>query len=327
MYNLNENEEKIISTEMVVMGQSICETHFFETQEYRNLVNEMLMNFPKYDDYDLIYKNCTKAKLLEAGKYVIDKHTYGTDTRIRYVNMDELESELLCLFGESPKEEKFEEIIDYIDNNVNLIKVTEAPLELNLHTDINGRVETTYFYPIDNISSNFYAMLKPTVRKIVVEGCCDDYSKCTYVHEMYHALLKSHKGAIENHLDDEVVSIFMERVAASDLDESKELVRLRELTRLLNLKNSIIRREYCSFNSESEFEMITHDKYILSTAIATALFDTYNKGTKAIKKEIDDSINGIIREEHTLEDVLQQFDATPESGSSIMRRHIKKLSK
>ena len=144
---------------------------------------------------------------------------------------------------------------------------------------------------------------------------------------MYHALTNSHKGSIENLLHDEVLSIYMEKIAALDLDETGKLEKTKRLIRLLDNKRDILSREQYKYMDEKPMDRLNLEQYIVSSAVATALYDTYRNSNKQIKKEIDDSINGIFREEHTLEDVLQQYDATPERGSNIMRRHIKKLSK
>ncbi len=327
MYKLNENQKKRINIEMLAHDHKICDTNFFETTEYKQLASEMIGTFPKYKCLNVNYKNCSKLALLNAGKYVVDKHTYGTDTRVRYVDMDSLTAELYAKFGETPKEEKYDEIIKYIDDNVDLIKVTNVPVELDMTRKRNGHAYNTWFYGRDDVQESFFKKMKPAIKKLSIEGLCNDDSKCTYVHEMYHALPNSHKGSIENLLNTEVLSIYMEKIASSELDPTRKLEKLEELTRILNTKNDIIDREHNYYNDIDELDRLRIETYILSTAIATALYDTYQKGNKEIKKEIDDSINGIFREEHTLEDVLQQYDATPERGSNIMRRHIKKLSK
>lgn len=326
MYNLNDDEKQKLDIKMLSHGYRKCDSNFFDTKEYKQLITEMMVGLPKYEDSRLSFKDCNKQQLLASGKYVLDKHAHGGDIRVRYTDMDSMTADLICLFGENPREDQYDEIAKYIDDNIALIKVTDVPVELNLSGRRDGHTFTTFFYG-NNLNGNFYKKINPAVKKISVEGACDDDSKCAYVHEMYHALLGSHKGSVENLLHDEVLSIFMEKVAASDLDETGKLEELEILLRLLDNKKDILTREYCSYKNEGDYDRLRIETYILSSAIATKLYDTYKKGNKVIKREIDESISDIMSENSTLEEILDFYEATPEAGSKIMRKQIRHFSK
>lgn len=327
MNKLNKEDQNSLDREILSFGYKTYDTDFFDSTEYKNLLNAMITNLPKFNDDKITFNCCTKDELLASAKYVIDLHTVGTDTRVRYVDSDSLTAELYCLFGDEPDESKYDEIAQYIDNHTELITVTKVPVELKIFKDRNGREHNTWFYYQECMKNDFYQKIKPAVQKIIIEGGCNDDSICIYIHEMYHALAVSHKGCIENYLNDEVLSIYMERLGAADLDPTKELEELEILTRLKTTKHNMINRMIFDYNEINPLDKLDNEKYIQSTAVATALYNTYKYGSNNIKQEIDDSINGIFREEHTLEDVLQKYDATPERGSKLMRRHIKKLSK
>lgn len=327
MYKLNKDEKKNLDTNMLVHGYETYKTNFFDTKEYKDLVSDMIFDLPSFYQDNLEANNCTKNNLLKVGKEVINKHMSNTDTKVRYVDMDSLKADLYCLFGEEPKEEQYDEIIKYIDDNIELINVTDVPVEINLDSNRSGYTLSTWFYGPNVVKEAFYNKIKPVTKKISIEGACDDDTKCIYVHEMYHSLAATHKGSIENLLNEEVLPIYMEKVTASDIDQTGKLENIKILTRLLNNKNDILKRENLKFNDKNVLERINCEGYIVSSAIATSLYDTYKNSNNEVKKEIDDSINGIFREDHTLEDMLQQFDITPENGSKIMRKHIKKLSK
>ena len=325
-----ENEDKkmtFLEAKMLSCGYKTKESNFFQSKEYIELVNQFIRYFPDYYAKDMVSDICTLKHIKDFGRDFIDVYTYGTDSRVRYANMDSLTSELHYYFGEKPEEDQYEEISNYINNNVELLRVCDVPVELNMDDTRNGFAGLTLFYGTSDVSEEFYKIVKPAIVKIGLKGRCDALTNCTYVHEMYHALAYSHKGSIENLLHDEVLSIFMEKVASLDLDDQGLFEEAKELSRLQNNKLLVLLREQNIFLNENEEDIITYEDYIESTTLATALFHTYKYGNNDIRKEIIDSINGIFKEEHTLEDVLQKYEATPEKGSKIMRRRIKKLSK
>ena len=86
-------------------------------------------------------------------------------------------------------------------------------------------------------------------------------------------------------------------------------------------------KEILEFREENPLGILESKTYVLSTLKATALFNTYAKGSKKVQKEIDDSLGRVITGKDTLEDVLYRYEATPEKGSKVMQRQIKTLSK
>ncbi len=327
MENEDKKELSFLEAKMLACGYKTKESDFFKSKEYIELVNQFIRYFPEYYAKDMISDSCTLKHIKDFGRDFIDVYTYGTDSRVRYANMDSLTSELHYYFGEKPEENQYEEISNYINNNVELLRVCDVPLELSMDDARNGFAGLTWFYGTNDVSEDFYKIVKPAIIKIALKGPCDAFTNCTYVHEMYHALAYSHKGSIENLLHDEVLPIFMEKVASLDLDDQGSFEEAKELSRLQNDKLLVLLREQNKYVDENEEDTFTYEDYIESTALATALYHTYKYGNNDIRKEIINSINGIFKENHTLEDVLQKYEATPEKGSKIMRRHIKKLSK
>lgn len=150
--------------------------------------------------------------------------------------------------------------------------------------------------------------------------------KTAYVHEMYHALLYRHKGSIENILNREFLSIFMELVASYDIDSSGTLLDLNLIYRFINNKWDILNKERNEFSSEKDIEsIISRRTYILSTLEALALFSTYNSGSKRLKEEIDRSINQVLMGDGVIEDVINKYEATPEKGFIKAKKHIRRL--
>ena len=162
------------------------------------------------------------------------------------------------------------------------------------------------------------------LKEIQLDGNCDDLTAPFYVHEMSHALINRHKGTIKNLLNDEVFSIFMEKIAAIDLDPGGYLLEFINLYRILCTKNDVIGKESFEFNEINFSQTIDNKTYLLSSLHATALFDLYLNGDDKLRNDIDIDLGDVISGRGVLEDVLDYYEATPEKGAKIMKKQIKK---
>lgn len=324
---LTENEKKGLRTRLLVNGVKHYETDFFNTDSYDRLRTEMSHALPLIHDKRLKFAFCDKNDILSAGKYVIDKHFGGIDIRVPYANGDDLESQLVKRFGDKPKPEQYDEIIDYINTHLELPKVTDIPLHLNTGKSRNAQSVITWFYTYKIMEESFYKKLPICTKEINISGNCDENSKLMYVHEMSHALLNKNKGSYSMAFNKEALSIFMEKVAALDLDESGKLLELKTLFRLLQIKHNILNKELLEFREEKPLSVFDDKTYIYSALNATALFDIYKKGSKKTKREIDDAIGNVIMGNSTIEDIFDHYEATLDKGSKIMQRQIRKYSK
>ena len=313
---MTDEEKQKLENLMIFNNYSTYETDYFDSQSYSKLRTTMLEYFPNGNLERFEFDFFTKSEMLEDGKYIIDKHFGKLDLRVPYADCDNMQSQLVAVFGKKPTPDKYDEIIEYINRKIKLVDVTDIPVRLDLHNPTNGFVSSTIFYSPDDMEKDFYKKLPVCLREIEVSGNCDDNAKCIYVHEMAHALINRNKGSIYNLLDKEVFSIFMEKVAAKELDLSNELLDAKTLYRFFQTKHNMLDKE-----------ILESKTYVLSTLKATALFNTYAKGSKKVQKEIDDSLGRVITGKDTLEDVLYRYEATPEKGSKVMQRQIKTLSK
>ena len=215
-----------------------------------------------------------------------------------------------------------DEIIEFVQNNMDLKKVTDIPLFSDLSSNRNGYTAYSPFYKnFQNLK--YYEKLPHIIVAIGLKGSSDDFAKGIYVHEMYHALGKRNKGYTNNYLYDETLSIFMERVAALDLDEN--LVKPAILRRTLAIKNDIINLTHNEFFEESYNSIIKPKKYIISFLLATALFNTYSHSSNKGKRQMDNEINKVLMGYQQLEAVLEKYEITEEKGSSIVKRQIKTM--
>ena len=218
-------------------GYKTYETAFFDSENYKKIRTIFLDNLPHFN---ISYPNihfCSLNKIKQAGAEVIQKHTNGIDLKIPYTFEDDLMSALIEVFGESPKENQIEDIITFIKNNIELKRVTDIPILLNLSEEQNGRTFYSSFYNHFQ-DLRYYELLPNIINEIKLEGISNYFSKGIYVHEMYHALSQRHKGYTNNYLYEEVLPLFMENVATLDLDQT--LLDPYTLKNLLEFKDYII---------------------------------------------------------------------------------------
>ena len=323
---LNEKDSKRLKMKMLQNGYTSYETDYFNSNSYRSLRQTMLENLP-HNNFELNIPFCTKSEVINAGRCVIDKHFGNLDLRVKFADGDDMESQLYAIFGPNPTPDKYEDIIKYINNQIKLLRVTDIPVYLNCSREANGYASSTYFYEINDMEEEYFKNLPDCVREIGLEGPCNEDTKSIYVHEMAHALINRHKGSIQNLLNNEAFSIFMEKVAAEDLDSEGKLLDFKGIDRILQIKRNVLDNEIITFNGGNLLGALEDRKYIISTLHATALFNTYSKSSKKVKKEIDASLGKVICGEDTLESVLEHYEASLDRGTRIMNRQIKEYQK
>lgn len=154
-------------------------------------------------------------------------------------------------------------------------------------------------------------------------------SIATYIHEIAHVLTESHIGYTEDFYHKEIISIFLEKVAALELDPSGELLRLSERIRFRNLADLL--NVYKNINTIIRLGLIdavtlfTNSCYIESTLLATKLFDNYQKLRKPQQKEkLLEKIQQIFDGEITVEDLLasERITMAQAKDISLIKRHI-----
>lgn len=322
---LDEKDKKRLERKLALKGFSEYESTFFNTIDYGNLIDFFMHNLPIKNptSLDLPYSNIDKV--LKAGKEIVEKHTDGIDIRVPYVHGHYFNTYLWEEFDKTPDTDMWSKIVEYVYDNIDLKKVTDIPVDLNLLENPNGSTYFTYFYGEGFDETDFYKQLPLVISKIELRGPVTDFDICTYVHEMYHALNYRNKGYTSNELYDEVISIFMEWVTTMDLGDSR-LQDLRILQRILRTKKNILYREAYTFEDKNPLTTVDFNKYIISTLLAACLFEIYFKGNESIKKEMDLDINSIFCSKYTLDEVLEKYEATPEKGSVLIKRMAKDVS-
>ncbi len=128
----------------------------------------------------------------------------------------------------------------------------------------------------------------------------------TYAHEIVHMEVDQNIGGVEDLLNREVLSIFLEKVAALNVDSSGKVLKLSERIRLYDLivylKVLMLPEKLVGMDKRIDSLM-----YLKSTLIAEKLFDMYmsERKEKDRDKYIDD-VNAIIEGKMTVEEMISK---------------------
>lgn len=151
-------------------------------------------------------------------------------------------------------------------------------------------------------------------------------SAATYIHEICHAEQESIPGYTDSFLNKEVISIFLEKLSALELDSTGRLLEASERMRFSHLLDVIrmIRLNELT-NRFSCDDVLDNYKYLYSTLIAQKLFDLYIQERKQRKRdkyiyEIQDIFDG----KKQVEDMISNHDVTIQKAKdlSLIKRHI-----
>ncbi len=326
---LNERQQLEHKSRMLSGGFIKDDCKYFDSKSYKKL-KETMVNTLKVDNRNQIISKFTlypKSKIISDGKYVINKHFRNIDLKVNYTNCEDFESVIFARFGKNPKPEEHDNIINYINNNIDRINVTDIPVDIQLFCTLDGRTIHTWFYPIDVVDENYFHNLPYCINSILLKGDCNDVLSTTYVHEMMHALTSRNKGSIENYLLNEMIPIFMEKVAAIDISNDSNLVDYVIYDRLLETKLYMMENEYSIFKDQDALGVLERNKYILSSVYATGLFNLYKNGDDNKKNNINNSIRELIKGNTTVDNILKLYNIDLDDCTEIMKKQCKVYTK
>ena len=146
----------------------------------------------------------------------------------------------------------------------------------------------------------------------------------TLVHEVAHAEQEQNIGYAEDYLNREIISIFLEKVNALEMDTTGNLLKLSERTRLtdlLNRYNTLITNP----TSLTQLQITENLMYVKSILFAEKLFDMYLNERKQKNKDkyfygIQDVFDGKI----TVEDMIRNRNITTANSQDLgmLKRHL-----
>lgn len=158
--------------------------------------------------------------------------------------------------------------------------------------------------------------------EIFIDGIIGDLSVPVLGHEVTHSQIESVYGACRDLQNSEVIPIFNEKLLASEMSSSGNLLKEMERRRFKAVYTEMCGL-FCSEDVDS-LEKTRLSYYITSAIKATHLFDKYANGSDATKKNILGGIQGVFDGEITVEDLLDDNNVTLENSSSVelVKRHI-----
>ncbi|MBQ9011880.1 MAG: hypothetical protein IJ093_04450 [Bacilli bacterium] len=316
----NEKAEHEIEITSALYGYAGHESAFFETKAYEKLLMEFLKS-----KQSRIYNFGLPAlpiKLIRenANKFLVSK-TEGIDRRVLYLPNDEsILYEFALNHGELDTS-NYDEFIKFIKRKALKKDVINLPIRWRLNDSRNGTAHVCAIH-LDDIE--FIKKVPIISTGITLINQNDILGSTALVHEMTHALIDKHKGIVRNNLHAELLTIYMELLAAYEIDTSGQLLDITILNRLQSLKNNILENYLNQYNGHNT---IGQKVYIISSLYAFNLFETYKGASDSLRKSITIEINQTLSGNRQLEDTIEVIGANEEKGSEMIRKHIKRLMK
>lgn len=192
-----------------------------------------------------------------------------------------------------------------------LVDPFEIPVEHNENM-LGGKVRKPIFILADE---EYLKQAQINFSKIILGDNLSKLSISTYGHEITHTQLDSIKGSIRNYHNKEFLSIFIEKLISSNLDNKSVLFKKYLLNRYRNtLEQLAILYSPQSFKYN---ELLEATVYLESTLKADNLFDKYMSGNSKLKNEILDDIQKVFDGILNVEQLLKKYNITLENSSNV----------
>lgn len=152
-------------------------------------------------------------------------------------------------------------------------------------------------------------------------------SIATYSHEISHTQTESNPGITEDYHNKEVISIFLEKVNALELDPTGQILRKSERMRYRHLLEQIS-VVYNHLNGGQKFDFKTvleASMYVESALKAEKLFDMYQQARKPKEKtRILKDIQSVFDAKLSTEELLEKHQITANKGCdlTLTKRHL-----
>jgi hypothetical protein len=178
------------------------------------------------------------------------------------------------------------------------------------------------------LDKDYYNLVEIPFARIVLGNKLTKLSAATHAREVAHSHTEGIKGYAEHYLNKEVISLFIEKLAALEVDPTGEILRLSERNRfkfISELKMVILNPELAMKFNVTKEQILEAQMYIQSTLYATKLFDEYQKARKPKDKQrIIDGIQAVFDGRITVEEMLANRGISygQIKDTSLIRRHI-----
>ena len=224
----------------------------------------------------------------------------------------------------------FAQLVEVYNQTGVYVSPYEIPVDLEKNSIFYGSLDLQIVL-IENreILRKMLIKIKPFFNRLVLPMLPTELSIPTYVHEIMHSQLESHKGIIDDYYDAEVFSIFFELLSAYECN----IHYLITLTYRLNVMFNDFNNMYYYQAGERDrlpdgftyYDFCSAGKYLLSTLKAFYLLDKYFKASNLGKKEILQQMQAVMDGVVKTSEFLKHYDVSYESilDSSISDRLLR----
>lgn len=244
---------------------------------------------------------CATKDIVPQAKAILDK--YFTMHDVSYVS-EEGFTGILSKYADpttgSIDASRLNELAEEIEAAHKVVSPFELPIKLVKGHSFFGQTRK----PIALVDDKDFLAKHPVGFAYVVLG--DNItllSVATYVHELVHSQLESIKGSCTNFHNREVLSIFMEKFVACELDPSGELLRVSEYMRNKDLLENIALLKLGA-PEVSRDQLLESTVYVTSALKADELFNKYRNGSEEVRTSILSGIQNIFDGSSTVEEFL-----------------------
>lgn len=290
----------------------------FDIQSLTTLKNVLIKNKFDFPDLEKRLEGLDKLTIDEIkllAKDICAKYLRIHD--IKTTTIDELQSHMPEISRSSTAYELYEK--------VNGILVPKSPFDLDIELvdshAMFGLVEKPLIITpagLEEVNRQMY------FSKVQLSNSTNLISVGTYIHEIAHLEQESNIGYTDDYLNREIISIFLEKVVAQELDSTGELLRLCEQIRfaeMISRYSENFRNPNLEYNKKAD-----NLCYIKSTLMATKLFDMYMQERKQKNKDkYFDDINDVFDGKQKVEDIIakRNINIRQCQDQQLILRHTK----
>lgn len=242
---------------------------------------------------------CSKKRIVDTTKELLNDSFVLHD--VKYITDDVTASMAFLLQNK---------LIDYdtLLNRFYVSSIMMSPFDLPIKYGNDARLNRVLFK--DGAYFSSISLTKSNSEMILLE----------YIHELTHTQIDSHFGIVKNYLNREVLSIFLEKLFAFNIDKDGRLikslnyVRFRDVAKCIKFQNEDISDK---FKLEAGI-------YIVSTLKAENLYNVYLNSNNSIKKEILRDIQLVFDGMYGLEELLEKYDVSYDNSKIVCKKILTK---
>lgn len=236
---------------------------------------------------------------------------------INYIDEDLLDKTV----KDMPDDTKADEFYKKINGVISSINPFCLPVEIVKEFDFGPGVrKPLYIYPGDSTNENRSIYFS----KIKMGRMFNTLTPCVLIHEHMHLQLDSVLGYTDDYFNREVLSIFIEKVAAFEMDKTGKLLNLFEKLRFQDLVNQYD-RYLANRNCMPKEDMLVSLTYIKSTLVAEKMFDMYlQERMQSRRDKYIDDVQDVMDGRVKLEEIIDKRGIMPNKCKelSYLKRHI-----